>query len=299
MKCGGDILDIRQIRYFLAVAEEGQITAAAKKLNIAQPPLSHQMKLLEEELGVHLFKRGSRKIELTEAGKILLRRGEQILELVKATKKELCDLNDGFQGTLNIGTVASTGAVILPQRISIFHEQYPEVNFQIWEGDTYRIIELLNTGVIEIGIVRVPFNHEIYDSVSMSHEFPNDPMVAVSNSKWINEMNSKSISLVDLKDKPIIVHKRHEEKLIEVCKEKGFKPKIFCKSDDIRAMIEWAYNGLGIAIVPSSSLGLARNNDLNSVEIIETFIDTDIAVIWLRNRYLSVAARRFIDYFKA
>lgn len=291
-------MDIRQIKYFLAVAEEGQITAAAKKLNMAQPPLSYQMKLLEEELGVQLFERGSRKIELTEAGKILLRRGEQILELLKTTEKEISDINDGFQGTLNIGTVASSGAVILPQRISVFHKQYPEVNFQIWEGDTYRIIELLNTGVIEIGIVRVPFNNEIYDSVSMSHEFPKDPMVAVSNYKWLRDVSNKSISLVDLKDKPIIIHRRHEEKLIDVCRSKGFKPKIFCKSDDIRAMIDWAYNGLGIAIVPNSSFGLARNNDLNCLEIKETFIDTSVAVIWVRNRYLSVATRRFIECFK-
>lgn len=151
-------MDIRQLRYFITIAEEGNITKAARRLHIAQPPLSQQLKLLEEELGVKLVERGSRQIQLTDAGKILRHRAEQVVELVDSTIKELKDFNEGLQGTLSVGTVPSSGSTLLPERIYNFHENYPGVSFQIWEGDTYRILDLLNNGVIEIGIVRTPIN---------------------------------------------------------------------------------------------------------------------------------------------
>ena len=89
-------MNIRQLKYFLTIAEEEQITSAAKKLNISQPPLSQQLKLLEDEFGVKLLERGSRKIHLTDAGRLLRNKAEQILELTDATYKELRDFNKGI-----------------------------------------------------------------------------------------------------------------------------------------------------------------------------------------------------------
>lgn len=251
------------------------------------------------EVGVQLLERGSRNIQLTEAGNILRIRAEQILELVKATAKELKDLNEGFHGTLNIGTVASSGATILPQRINTFHKKYPEVDFQIWEGDTLRIMELLNKGIIEIGIVRTPFNSEPYESVSLHNELPRDPMVAVANCQWISEKNSELLDLEELKDKPIIMHRRYAEKITEACREKGFEPKVLCKSDDVRSMLTWAETGLGIAIVPKSTISLITNKELRFREIEEFFMETTVALIWMKNRYLSSVAHHFIENFKS
>lgn len=294
-------MDIRQLKYFLAVIEEGQITAAAKKLHISQPPLSHQIKLLECELNVQLFERGSRNIKLTPAGNILRIRAEQMMNLIESTSKELKDLREGLHGTLNIGAVASLGATILPQHIHIFNQKYPNVNFQTFEGDSFKVMELLNNNVVEIGILRTPFNSNLYEYMLQPNNLSSDPMMAVGNSKciWDNIENLKLISLMDIKDNPLIIHRRYEGKILESCRRMGFEPNIFCKSDDIRSMLTWASSGLGIAIVPKSTIGLIKNKDLKFKEIDDPSLETKVAVIWLKSHYLSTIAHHFIESFKS
>lgn len=104
-------MDIRQLLYFTTIAEEGSISAAAKKLHLSQPPLSYQMKLLEEELHLPLIERSARGIALTEAGRVLYKRAQGILELSELTRKEMLAMASGFTGTLHIGTVSSSGAL--------------------------------------------------------------------------------------------------------------------------------------------------------------------------------------------
>ena len=126
-------MDIRQLRYFLAIAEEGQISKAARRLNIAKPPLSQQLKMLEQELGVILIERGARQIRLTDAGRLLQERATKLLEFLSATTSELKDMSSGAKGSLSIGAVASAGASFLPERVRQFHQRYPDVTFQFWD----------------------------------------------------------------------------------------------------------------------------------------------------------------------
>lgn len=294
-------LDIRQLKYFLAVIKEGQITAAAKTLHISQPPLSHQIKLLEDELNVQLFERGSRNIKLTHAGNILRIRAEQIINLIESTSKELKDLGDGLHGTLNIGTVASLGATILPQHIHTFNQKYPNINFRIFEGDSFKVMKLLNDNIVEIGILRTPFNSSIYEYMLQPGNISSDPMIAVGNSKWSWEdiKNLNSISLLNIKDTPLIIHQRYEKRILDSCRRFGFKPNIFCTSDDIRSMLTWACNGLGVAIVPKSTICLVKTRDLKFKEINDPLLETKVALIWLKSHYLSTIAHHFIDNFKS
>ncbi|MBC2581967.1 LysR family transcriptional regulator [Clostridium sp. DJ247] len=292
-------MDIRQLKYFLTVAEEGQITSASKRLNIAQPPLSQQLKLLEKELGVQLLERKSRSVELTEAGNILRNKSEQILELVKTTLKELKDLNEGVQGTVNIGTVGASGASILPDKVYNFHEQYPNVNFEVWEGDTFRIIELLNNGVIELGIIRTPFNYEKYNFMFLTNEPVGDRMVAIADPKFYDDKDTETIPFIELKDKPVIINRRFEKIITDACKENGFEQlNVVCSNGDVRSSLIWANAGIGIAIVPKSNLNIMSHVNLKVKEIIEPSIETRVAVIWMKDRYLSTAARHFIEIFK-
>ena len=113
-------MDIRNLKYFVTIVEEGKISQAAKRLNIAQPPLSQQLKALEYELGVTLFERHTRKLIITEEGKLLYKRAKKILELVEGTKEEMRELSEGTKGTLSIGTIATLGAELLPSRVRDF-----------------------------------------------------------------------------------------------------------------------------------------------------------------------------------
>lgn len=287
-------MDMRQLRYFITIAEEGQITSAAKRLHMAQPPLSQQLKLLEEELGVKLVERGSRSIQLTDAGKALKNRAEQILELSDTIVKEIKDFNNGQKGTLSIGAVSSSGATFLPERIQKFNQNFPGISFEIWEGNTYRILEILNSGIIEIGIVRTPFNISAFNHIRM----PLEPMVAAGTNNMHEFALKEHINLTELAGKPLIIYRRFEKLIMETCEKVGFKPNIICRTDDARSTLLWAESGIGIALVPEAATRLVGSTTLKYKSIKEKALRTQIAAIWIKNRYLSAAAKHFINTFE-
>ncbi|AEE14554.1 transcriptional regulator, LysR family [Thermodesulfobium narugense DSM 14796] len=290
-------MDIRQIRYFLAIVQEGQFTKAASKLNIAQPPLSQQIKLLEKELGVELLIRKAKGIELTEAGQVFTARGEQILNLVDSTKKELSDLSRGHHGTVTIGTVSSSGVSILPKYIKEFHERYPDVTFQVFEGNTIKILDLVSKGVVNIGIVRTPFNLSNYEYIVQASNKPNDPMVVIYTDNW--QFRNEKVGLADLKDIPLIIHRRYEEIIMNAFSKHNIIPNILCKGEDVRSIIAWAELGIGIAMVPKPPANIFKPKDMKMSEINSKMLETKTVVIWLKNIYLSSVVKNFIRLIRS
>lgn len=288
---GGGSVDIKQLKYFRAIALEGNITGAAKRLFMTQPSLSQQLQLLEGELGVKLVDRGSRRIILTEAGRLLYDRAEQILDLLNTTAMELKELHEGYKGTLSIGTIASSGVTLLPGLIRDFHRRYPNIKFNLREGDTPRIVELLSNGIIELGIVRSVFDLDSYYWVDL----PPEPMIIAMSQEWDCGEKSQHIAVKELVDKPVLVHRSNEAMISECCQRYGFEPNIFCKGDDVRSLLVLANEGIGLAIVPKSALGLVPGNNIKYKEIVDSPLKIKKAVVWLRQRYLSAAAKQFIN----
>ena len=285
-------MDIKQLQYFLAVAQERTITEAARRLNMAQPPLSHQMKQLEQELGVALMNRDRKGVRLTEAGRLLSYRGEQILELLALTQKELIALQDGATGTLTIGTVASAGAAFLPARIHLFHERYPAVDFQVWEGDTAGVMDLLARGVVELGIARMTKQVDDYEMIP----FATEPMVAAFPRDWpeaAEEGDAVPIRL--LARVPLLVHRSNAPMILASCRDHGVEPRIMCKGDDVRTLLAWADSRLGVAVVARSAMELAPSDQLTYKRIIGVDLKVQKALFWMKNRALSAAARHFVE----
>ncbi|MDF2926356.1 MAG: LysR family transcriptional regulator [Paenibacillaceae bacterium] len=286
-------MDIRQLRYFLAIAEEGQISSAAKKLSMAQPPLSQQLKLLEEELGIRLVERGPRSIQLTDAGAILRNRAQEIVELTDAAAREMSDLAKGMTGTLNIGTVSSSGEALLKAGLAEFHKAYSGVKYEIREGNTFAVIEMLNRGIVEVGIVRTPFKALNLDCKYAAPE----PMTAVMTAEadWCPDRSV--IELEELEGKPLIIYHRFESLIRESCLKRGFEPVFFCRNDDARTTLHWANEGLGTGLVPRSAFNLGSNSNLLYKEINCKELVTSVAVIWVRDKYISSLASKFIEAF--
>lgn len=287
-------MDIRQLTYYLAIVEEGNITKAAERLHIAQPHLSQQLKLLEDELNVRLIERSTRKFQITDAGQRLWHRAKQIMELTDSTVKELKDFNEGLQGTLSIGAISSSGDLLLPQRIYEFNKKYPDINFEIQECSTDEILELLKSGVIEIGIIRTPINSEIYETINL----PSEPMAAAVRDNLHWENNKKNINLNELAGKPLLVHRRYEKMITEACSRAGFKPRILCKIEDTRSILLLADTGMGVAIVPKGWIELIPNINLNFKEINEPSLNTCTTIVWMKDQYLSSIARHFLETFE-
>ena len=288
-------MDIRQLLYFTTIAEEGSISAAAKKLHLSQPPLSYQMKLLEEELHLPLIERSARGIALTEAGRVLYKRAQGILELSELTRKEMLAMASGFTGTLHIGTVSSSGASLLGWRIPAFHQKYPQIGFAIHEGNTFELMEMLESGLIELAIVRTPFHSDQLNCLYLSPE----PMIAAGAASFFpaGMPSGQPISLELLGHAPVILYRRFEKILLSLCEQKGITPQVFCIADDARTTLMWAEAGLGVAVVPQSAYRMMPHHNMVYGELSEEDLHTRIAAVCKKGCSLSWAAQQFLEIF--
>lgn len=290
----GQAIGIKDMRAFFAIVEEGNISHAAQRLGMAQPALSRQMKHLEENLNVKLFERGSRRIRLTEAGQVLYNRVETILGMVDGTVREISEIGNGSKGVIRIGTITTSGAMILPELIARFHKKFPDVTFEIWEAEGARVLELLDSRIIEIAITRTQVDNLAYQLLVL----PNEPLVMVMNSQNVCGENPDTIRLDELKDSPLIVPLRWKSNLIAECKKLEFEPKIICVSDSIVQDLLMVKMNLGVAMIPVSSKSLLTDGDLIYKRIVEPELTTHTVVAWLKNQTLSTSCQNFVDLFK-
>ncbi|MCM0650866.1 LysR family transcriptional regulator [Clostridium swellfunianum] len=283
-------MEIKQLLYFVTVVNAGNITAASKKLHIAQPALSNQIKNLEEQLGTKLFHRGSRRITLTDAGEILLDKANSMLELQNSIEKELQDNKSGFKGTLRIGTISAIDADFLERFFLRFHKKYSKVRYEIYEGITPEIIELLFSGVIEIGIVRTPFETTGLNTIYMKSE----PMIAAYSTDSDLDKYEETILIEELRGKPLVIYRRFKDVVISAFQKERINPSILCINDDSRTSLLWANAGLGVAIVPMSSKSLVLANNLKFKIIDNQSLYTQNSIVTLENNKLSTVAVNFL-----
>ena len=288
-------MEIKDMQAFYAIVEEGNISHAAQRLDIAQPALSRQMKRLETSLGVQLFERGSRRIRLTEAGRVMYSRVEHILGMVDGTVREIMEIGSGVAGSIRLGTITTSGAMLLPELISAFHQKFPQVTFQIWEGEGARILELLDNRVIEVGVTRTQVDQNVYESIVL----PNEPMILVMH-RTRRQVGSREdvVRLRDLQDQPMIVPLRWKSIFVTQCRKLGFEPQILCVSDSIVQDVLLVKSGIGMALMPASAKSLLSDEDLIYKKLVEPGISTHTVVAWLKNRTLSSSSRHFITLFR-
>lgn len=304
-------MELKQLNYFVTVVQEGNISKAAKKLHISQPPLSTQLKNLESEMNCSLFDRGSRQIRLTMPGEILYERALTMLELSRITTREITDSQHITKGTLRLGVISSVGSTLLNEWLIPFHQSYPDIRFEIFEGNTYQEIEQLQNNIIELAIVRTPFPTASLECTVLKSE----DMIAVGNRKFFYDSepmkNPKndgskssppkddSIPLSGLAGKPLILYRRWEQVLEKRFADAGMNVEIFCINDDARTTVFWADAGLGIGIVPASTLSLIKGRDTIYKTIADPGLASSICVISNPNTYKSSIAKIFSSYLQS
>lgn len=197
-------MEIRVLRYFLTVVQEGSINRAAEVLHITQPTLSRQLSQLEEEVGVKLFQRGVRKITLTNEGILLRRRAEEILSLVDRTEKELVEQEKLVEGRIVIGCGELTAVQILPEVIENFHKKYPLVSYDIFTANADLVKEQMEKGLVDIGVLLEPIDMEKFDFIRLAGKErwvvlmrPDDPLA-----------DKEAVSAKDLENLPLILPRR-------------------------------------------------------------------------------------------
>jgi LysR family transcriptional regulator, salicylic acid-responsive activator of bsdBCD len=295
-------MDIRQLKYFLAIAQTGQITRAAKQLNIEQPPLSRQLKQMEEELGVKLFDRDGKKLHLTEAGELLRGKAEQLLVQFEEALKQVKESEELVQGVLSIGSVVSCIS-LLPKQMERFRHKYPEVTYKIIEGDHTYLGDLLDRRVIELVIARLPFEAKSPSDTYSILPLPSDPFVVVIPASWTQYAGVTSISMKEIASFPFLSLKsdttiRMHEQLMNECRRHGFEPNVICECSSVAIIMSLIAEGLGVTVFPKSIMSSFPVSEVNFLDIDDADFYSEVGIIWLRSRYLTKAAERFIEGFQ-
>lgn len=292
-------MTLKQLEYFLAIAETESITQAAEKLHISQPPLSLQLKALEDELGVPLFERTKRGLVITQPGRLLVQRAQDIFEILNETVNEVRSKTTSPRVEIRVGTVTSVSTRLLPSWIYHYSCQYPHVDIQISEASTTEVLRSLDDSEIDFGIVREPFNKSRYfcrlirdDALGSDSR---DCFVALADPAFYAGFESSSIPLRELRDFPLLLHRRYIPMFTHCCKDRGFIPNIICKNNDVMSLLSWAKAKIGIAVLPYSSSLLNTDPSLVRKEITDPSIFSRVHVVYNKDTKLQPEAERFFD----
>jgi DNA-binding transcriptional LysR family regulator len=285
-------VNFEHLKNFVAIVDAGTISAAAKKLIIAQPALSAQIKNLEEEYGATLMLRNPRNIELTDAGRILYERIKDISYIEDAARKEIRACVNGSRGTLWLGTTPTIPDPLVYQILLDFHEAYPEISFEIYEQNSDQIIKLLEAGVIEVGIVRSQlFPASTLHSILTTKEYF---MAYYHREHPALTPQMDQIPLIQLKALPISISKGLKNRFSSACLEAGFQPNYISTSSSRTLSQLWAADKETVSIVVSPADG--DEGEFCYRKILWEHMCTERSFSVARNRKLSAVSYAFLDF---
>ena len=289
-------MELRHLRYFVAVAEELHFGRAAKRLHIVQPTLSAQIVRLEEELGVPLFYRTKRRVELTSAGRAFLPEARQTLEGSERAIREARRAASGETGRLTIGLVGSATYSVLTEVLSVYRERFPDVELAPREMNTVDQVEALREGTIEVGFLRP--SSDFYTEDLTVKAFIREPMVMVLP-KDHRLSSLKLVSLKALAGEPFVLPSREREpgfyeQVKRACREAGFTPRVAQEVTEMQVGLGLGASGMGVVGLLPASVRNIKATGIVFKKLVKPVPQMELSVAW-RPETLSPAARAFFD----
>lgn len=280
-------MEIRQLRMFREVVDAGSISEAARRMNLSQPPLSYHMKMLEQELGVTLFHRGKKNIELTSAGRLLYERAETMLSLESAVSREVSE--EGTKKTLRIGVTPTTSPLLIPV-LTKLHQMEGNLVFEVSDGTSFSLREMLEKGMLDCTLLRSPIRLDGLDARLLRKE----PFIAVGNDEGF--CADDKITIRELSAYPLIIYRRYETFIHSAFHNQGLLPSIQAVSDDARTALFMAQSGIGLALLPRSMAPLFQNVYCRTVA--ESSLETDILFVCRKNTQTNPLIVQLIELLK-
>ena len=253
-------MDIRHLRYAVAVAEEGSFTKAAARLGIQQPPLSQQLKALEEELGLALFRRHPRGVEVTAAGEAFLREARGVIAGLERAAEKTRRVARGFAGTLTIGLATSAAShPVSPEAIAAFRKRYPDVELAFLEGNAAALTEAVEEGRADVALIRAPVTRPPALRFQKLDQEPVIAALAKSHplAEHARRRATRSIPLSSLRKEEFILVRRTGAPgiygdLVAACRKAGFEPRVVAEVGNMFINTMLVAAGVGVSIVPAS-----------------------------------------------
>ncbi len=285
-------MELRHLRYFVAVAEELNFSRAAERLHIAQPPLSQQIRSLEEELGVQLFERNKHQVRLTPAGQMFLESARQTLTCAEQAIQTAQRASRGEIGRLVIGFASAIAYSVFPEILRQFREQFPNVELVLNELNTTLQIEALHAGAIDLGFVHLPIRE---DGLNLLTVFEESILLALPETHPL-AIQSK-VSLKSLKHEQFISFPRHlapgfYDQIISACQKAGLSPNVIQEAKLTQTIVCLVAGRMGIALVPASLQNLQRSGVVYRKPQ-EKIPPVKTAMIWRQNER-SAALAEFV-----
>jgi DNA-binding transcriptional LysR family regulator len=290
-------MELRHLIYFKTVAEELHFRNAASKLFISQPPLSRQIRELEEELGVQLFSRSNKRVALTNAGKYFKEETDAILARLDESKSIVKQIHSGESGEFKIGYISSVYQTHLAEVLKSMHQLFPYINTSLYEVPTITQVQELEQGKLDAGILRAPVHSEKLAVKSLFF----DPFVLVvpTGTKQFNTYQEMALMI---KNSPFIFFNKefaphYNDKLLEICERMGFKPDITHEANNVHSILQLIEAGLGISILPASLEKQYGYLQVSFIQLKNIPINTEVVLAYKASNK-GAALKWFIENYK-
>ena len=288
-------MELRQLRYLVALAEELNFTRAAANEHVAQPALSQQIRRLEQELGLALVERTTRHVALTEAGQFLVVRARRILAELEAIRSEMESMRGVDTGHVMIGAMHTMGPIDLSLALALFHERHPGVGLTVREASSEELAEMLRIDELDLAFLSVT---ERVESHGLGlHQLVSEELVALLPPG--HRLAGRPVRMTDLAEEQFISFRpgaRLRELLFAAGREAGFEPHVTLESNESRRVRRLVARGLGVAILPQSDAEDPSDDVAAAVSpLVEPVLRRDITLAWRAGRRHAPAAAAFLE----
>jgi len=287
-------MELRQLRYLVALAEERNFTRAAAREHIAQPALSQQIRRLEDEVGLALAERTTRSVSITDAGALLVARARRILGELEAAEAELQAIGGVHAGHVTVGAIHTMGPVDVALALAIFHERYPGVELTVREHASDELAEMVRDDTLDLAFLSVT---ERIESHGLGlHQLISEELVVVLP-RAHRLARRRRLSMAELSGEHFISYRegaRLRELLVGAAHQAGFEPHVTLESNESPRIRRLVARGMGVAILPRSDAE-APGADVAVAALIEPALSRDITLAWREGRRHPPAALEFLQ----
>ena len=287
-------MDIKQLKYFIAIVEEGGFNAAAKKLFIAQPSLSKSIKNLEKELGCPLFRMEKKHIQLTSSGMNLYEKGKVMVENFDDFYHQIRNESPILSGCISIGIPPIIGTCALPELLNAFHQAYPQVRMSICQNPADTIQQKVANDTLDIGFVILPVLPNVFDITTVVKDknvvvVRSDHPLASYQKVDYSQLSDEHFILLD--NQYILV-----ANIVAACREHGFEPDIVVEASTWDFIVELIKNGIDISILPKRILDKYPNPNICQIELDHPSSRWDVVMIVKKSVQRSILVRKFVSF---
>lgn len=286
-------MELKMLENFVKIAEYESITKAAAELHMAQPPLTRQLRALEQELGVKLFERDKKRLHITAEGRFFKQQCEQVSELLAKSCEQVRQMQYGISGTVFIGAIETVGTTLLPGWIAGFKQAYPDVKYNLWSANSDDVIERLERGLLDLALIREPFDAGRFDSLHIKNE---EWIALVRTGSPLLENAQDALPLNELAAQPLIVPTRRSREISGWFASAGLHAEIMCEFAPLMNAVTLVERGLGVAIAPESASYALTGRPIETRRITGCDTSSGVSLIWKKSQPLSETEKRFVEY---